>query len=49
MANYCAAVVREETELALLLVATTFGASPTSVAAGTLPGMASAVFVGDPV
>jgi hypothetical protein len=49
MAKYRVAVAREEIELALLLVATTFGASPTSVAAGTLLGMASSVFVGDPV
>ena len=40
------AVVREGIELALLLVATTFGASPASTAAGGLLGIASAVFVG---
>lgn len=40
------AVVREGIELALLLVATTFGASPASTAAGALLGIASAVFVG---
>lgn len=40
------AVVREGIELALLLVATTFGASPASAAAGALLGIASAVFVG---